>query len=84
MAWILHDVFLAVPPADYERRLKRRLANPATGCVACGERIFQTESNGVVFIANVASVAEAHEILEALPLISVRISKFRWHSVFAR
>src|SRR5260370_37253148 len=40
MAWILHDVFLARPPADCERRLKRRLANPATGCVACRERIY--------------------------------------------
>jgi hypothetical protein len=29
MAWILHDVFLAMPPADCERRLKRRLAKPA-------------------------------------------------------
>src|ERR1700676_3389880 len=35
MAWILHDVCLAMPPVDCERRLKRRLANPATGCVAC-------------------------------------------------
>jgi hypothetical protein len=40
MAWILHDVFLAMPPAGCERRLKRRLANPATGCVACRERIY--------------------------------------------
>jgi hypothetical protein len=40
MAWILRDVFLARPPADCERRLKRRLANPATGCVACRERIY--------------------------------------------
>jgi hypothetical protein len=25
---------------DYERGLKRRLADPATGSLACGERIF--------------------------------------------
>ncbi|MDB5848325.1 MAG: uncharacterized protein JWP29_2077 [Rhodoferax sp.] len=29
---------------------------------------FQTESNGVVFIMNVATTEEAHGILEALPL----------------
>jgi hypothetical protein len=29
---------------------------------------FQTEGNGVVFIMNVASRAEAHELLEKLPL----------------
>ena len=29
---------------------------------------FQTEGNGVVFIMNVGSTAEAHAILEALPL----------------
>ncbi|BDI29562.1 hypothetical protein CCAX7_16130 [Capsulimonas corticalis] len=29
---------------------------------------FQTESNGVVFLLNVTTAAEAHEILEKLPL----------------
>jgi hypothetical protein len=28
-----------MPPLDYERRLNRRLTNPATGGVACSERM---------------------------------------------
>jgi hypothetical protein len=38
MASVLHDVCLALPPVDCERRLKRRLANPATGSVPRSER----------------------------------------------
>src|SRR5467141_4005017 len=53
MAWILHDVFLARPPADCERRLKRRLANPATGCVACRERIYVFVTMPKVALRNV-------------------------------
>src|ERR1700688_1562089 len=53
MAWILHDVCLAMPPADCERRLKRRLANPATGCVACSERIFGRDQSGTLTAATV-------------------------------
>src|ERR1700722_16609783 len=37
MAWILHGVYLAMPPVDSERGLKQRLADPATGSLACGE-----------------------------------------------
>src|SRR5882757_637371 len=59
MAWILHDVCLAMPPVDCERRLKRRLANPATGCVACSERIYVFVTMLKVALRNVRLAPEA-------------------------
>src|SRR5258706_4104092 len=59
MAWILHDVCLAMPPVDCERRLKRRLANPATGCVACSERIYVFVTMLKVALRNVRLAPQA-------------------------
>jgi hypothetical protein len=55
MAWILHDLFLAMPPVDCERRLKRRLANAATTGLPCSIVSRRGKATGLSIINSFAS-----------------------------
>src|SRR6478752_4292870 len=55
MAWILYDLFLAMPPVECERRLKRRLANAATTGLPCSIVSRRGKVTGLSIINSLAS-----------------------------